>query len=61
VYLSNGFTRAFRKAVEENPEITMNDLYIQVARNTTGSHAGIYNYYFYGSLYHSTMAEYLKL
>lgn len=58
-YLSNGFTRAFRRAVEENPDISLNSLYKEVARQTTGSHAGIYNYYYYGNLYKNTLKEYL--
>ena len=60
-YLSNGFTRAFRRAVEEDPAIRLNRLYKDVARETTGSHAGIYNYYYYGSLYSNTFEEYVKL
>lgn len=58
-YLSNGFTRAFRSAVEANPDITLNDLYKEVARETTGSHAGMYNYWQYGSLKKNTFREYL--
>lgn len=57
-YLSNSFTRAFRSAVEGNSAITLNRLYKDVARETTGSHAGIYNYYYYGSLYLNTFEEY---
>ena len=57
-YLSNGFTRAFRSAVEANPSITLNDLYKEVARKTTGSHAGVYNYLYYGSLQRNTFAEF---
>lgn len=58
-YLSNGFTRAFRSAVEANPSLTLEQLYKEVARETTGSHAGIYNYYYYGSLTRNTFREYL--
>lgn len=60
-YLSNGFTRAFRSAVEANPSITINDLYKEVARETTGSHAGVYNFYYYGSLNRNTFREFLSL
>ena len=45
-------------AVEGNSAITLNRLYKDVARETTGSHAGIYNYYYYGSLYRNTFEEY---
>ena len=57
-YLSNGFTRAFRSAVEANPSITLNALYKEVARKTTGSHASIYNYYYFGSLDRNTFKEF---
>jgi ABC-type branched-subunit amino acid transport system substrate-binding protein len=59
-YLSNGFTRAFRDAITANPSITLYDLYVNLAKKTTGSHAGIYNNLFYGSVYRDTMAEYLN-
>lgn len=58
-YLSNSFTRAFRSAVEDNPDITLDQLYKEVARETTGSHAGVYNYRYYGSLSKNTFREYL--
>lgn len=61
VYLSNGFTRAFRESVTAFPSISLYDLYVNLAKKTTGSHACIYNNLFYGSVYHNTMAEYLNL
>ena len=58
-YLSNGFTRAFRKAIDENPNITLRDLYLRLAKSTTGSHVTLYNEQSYGSVYLNGMGEYL--
>lgn len=58
-YLSNGFTRAFRRAIDENPAITLRDLYLQLARSTTGSHVMLYNEEHYGSVYLNGMGDYL--
>ncbi len=60
IYLSNAFTRVFREEVEKNPDISIYDLYTELARHTTASHAMMYNYEWYGSVYHNTMAEYFK-
>ena len=40
--------------------MSLNNFYKEVARETTGSHAGVYNFYYYGSLYSNTFAEYLN-
>lgn len=58
-FLSNGFTRAFRTAVDNNPGITLRDLYLQLARSTTGSHVTLYNERQYGSVYLNGMGDYL--
>lgn len=60
IWLSNGFTRAFQETVDEQPDITLRDLYYTLARNTVGSHATVYNAACYGNLFHSSMAEYLN-
>ncbi len=60
IWLSNGFTRAFQDAIDENPHITMRNLYYKLARETVGSHATVYNYSFYGNMFNNTMQEYLK-
>lgn len=59
-YLSNGFTRAFRKAIDKNPSISLRDLYFDLAKNTTGSHVSLYNEKYYGSVYSNGMDDYLK-
>ena len=60
IYLSNAFTRVFREEVEKNPNISIYDLYTELARHTTASHAMMYNYEWYGSVFDSTIAEYFK-
>lgn len=58
-YLSNGFTRAFREAIDEHPSITLRDLYLRLAKSTTGSHVTLYNEQSYGSVYLNGMGDYL--
>ena len=59
-FLSNAFTRVFREEVEKNPDITIYELYTELARHTTASHAMMYNYDWYGSVNNNTLAEYFK-
>ncbi len=59
-YLSNAFTRVFREEIEKNPDISIYDLYTELARHTTASHAMLYNYDWYGSVTDNTLAEYCK-
>lgn len=59
IWLSNGFTRAFQDAIDENNTISLRDLYYICARHTLGSHAMLYNIEKYGNAFHSTMSEYL--
>ena len=60
IYLSNAFTRVFRDEVENNTDITVYNLYTSLARHTTASHAMMYNYPSYGSVYTNTMAEFFN-
>jgi len=60
VYLSNAFTRTFRRQVVANPKISVYDLYKELALTTVGSHVSIYNNANYGSIYTQTLAEYLS-
>ena len=60
IWLSNGFTRAFQETIDENPNITLRDLYYKLARQTVGSHATVYNHLYYGNMFANTMKEYLK-
>jgi glycosylphosphatidylinositol transamidase (GPIT) subunit GPI8/ABC-type branched-subunit amino acid transport system substrate-binding protein len=58
VYLSNAFTRTFRRLINTNPSISFYDLYRQLARTTNGSHVTLYNEKQYGSVYTETMQEF---
>jgi hypothetical protein len=59
VYMSNGFTTGFQDAITANPFISLNRLYYELARSTSGSHVKVYNVANYGSIYNSYMAEFL--
>ncbi len=59
-YLSNAFTRVFREEIEKDPDISIYELYTELARHTTASHAMMYNYDWYGSVSNNTLAEYFK-
>ena len=59
IWLSNGFTRAFQETIDKNTDINMRELYYELARHTTGSHATVYNAAKYGNMYRQTMAEWL--
>jgi len=58
VYLSNAFARTFRREVNRDNEITIYDLFKELAKTTTGSHVTIYNNESYGSVYTETMQEF---
>ena len=58
VYLSNAFARTFRRVINANPQVSVYDLYKELARTTTGSHVNIYNNAQYGSVYTETMQDY---
>lgn len=60
IWLSNGFTRAFQDAIDENNAISIRDLYYVCARHTVGSHAMMYNIENYGNAFLNNMAEYLE-
>jgi glycosylphosphatidylinositol transamidase (GPIT) subunit GPI8 len=58
VFLSNAFTRTFRRMVNDDPAMTFYDLYRQLSRTTNGSHVTLYNENQYGSVYTSTMDDF---
>jgi glycosylphosphatidylinositol transamidase (GPIT) subunit GPI8 len=60
VYLSNAFSRTFRRTVEAKPNITIYDLYRELFKTTQGSHVSIYNQKQYGSVYTENMGEFLE-
>jgi ABC-type branched-subunit amino acid transport system substrate-binding protein len=59
IWLSNAFTRVFQETIDEDPSISIRDLYYYLARATTGSHVTVYNAEAYGNLVHNTMSEFL--
>lgn len=60
VWLSNGFTRVFQETIDADPSISIRNLYYTLARNTTGSHATVYNVENYGNVFTNRMDEFLK-
>ena len=61
VFLSNGFTRGFREAINNNNNVSLRDLYYTISRNTDGSHVKIYNESNYGNVFSNTMGDYFSL
>ena len=45
---------------QENPAISLHQLYYQLATHTTASHAGLYNDACYGNVYRNTLEEFLN-
>lgn len=60
VFLSNAFARSFRNAINANPSVSLRDLYLQLAKTTTGSHVSLFNESQYGSVYTMNMSDYMK-
>ena len=60
IFLSNAFARSFRDAINSNPSISMRDLYLNLAKTTTTSHVSLYNEKEYGSVYTTSMSDYMK-
>jgi Peptidase C13 family. len=58
VFLSNAFARTFRQYVNQDNNISLRDLYIELAKTTNGSHVSIYNEQNYGSVYTNTMRDF---
>ena len=58
VYLSNAFTRTFLLHMQGNSDMSIYELYRELARSTIGSHVTLYNQKRYGSVYTNTMREY---
>ena len=58
IWLSNGFTREFQETIDVKPDIVLRDLYYELAGNTVGSHATVYNVENYGNMYKESMNEY---
>lgn len=59
VYLSNAFSRTFRRQIDAKNDIAIYDLYRELFKTTKGSHVSIYNQQEYGSVYSERMSEFL--
>ena len=59
IWMTNSFTRTFREKVYKNPEITLKDLYLNLFKNTLGSHVKVYNEACFGSVYKNSMKEFI--
>ncbi len=59
-FLSNAFSRSFLRTVSNTPNVTLHDLYYELARTTSGSHVTLYNLENYGSVISNTMGDYFQ-
>ena len=59
IWMSNAFTRAFCTAINNDYDISIRNLYYEVARQTVGSHATLYNVENYGNMFTNTFREFL--
>lgn len=60
IWLSNGFTRGFQKTIENDPDISIRNLYYKLVPTTVGSHVSVYNAESFGNIYRASMSEFLR-
>lgn len=60
-YLSNGFSRGFLQKIQYQYWVNLLDLYTHVSSQTVGSHAGLYNIPAFGSVFKTSMTEFLNV
>lgn len=60
VWMSNRFTSSLIESITKQPGLSLRDLYNQLARQTVGSHATVYNAEYYGNMYTNTMDEFIN-
>ncbi len=58
VYLSNAFARTFRREIITNIDISIYNLYKELAKTTNGSHVSMYNQQNYGNVYTERSSEF---
>lgn len=58
-YLSNRFTRIFIERITADKGISLRNLYLDMFRNTLGSHVTVYNAPMFDNIYRCTMEEFL--
>ena len=61
VYLTNSFTRGFTELLNEAPDASLRDMYIEIASKISGSHVQLYNVKNYGNIYKETMGEFFVI
>ena len=59
IWMTNSFTQTFRTKAHNNPGITLKYLYLNLFKNTLGSHVRVYNEEYFGSVYKNTMKEFI--
>lgn len=59
VWMSNQFTYTLRDEIENNPLISLRELYYKLFINTVGSHVMLYNEEHYGNIFINTIEEFL--
>ena len=61
VYLTNRFTRGFTELLDETPDATLRDMYIEIASKISGSHVQLYNVNHYGNIYKEKLDEFFVI
>lgn len=60
VWMSNRFSATLQDCMATEPDMLLRDLYFRLFQSTVGSHVCVYGINGYGSLYESSMREFLK-
>ena len=58
VYLSNAFSRTFFNDISIYNKVSLNNLFLDLAKSTVGSHVTLYNYKNYGDVKKNTMEDF---
>ncbi|MBR5411885.1 MAG: hypothetical protein IK114_02420 [Fibrobacter sp.] len=61
VYLTNRFTRGFTELLDETPDATLRDMYVEIASKISGSHVQLYNMSHYGNIYKEKLDEFFVI
>lgn len=58
VYLTNSFTQGFLEIIDNNPDTSLRNVFLELASKISGSHVHLYNLQHYGSIYTEFMSEF---
>ena len=61
VFLTNSFTRGLTEILEKNPDISLRNIYVELASKISGSHVQLYNVGNYGNIYKESMSEFFVI